>query len=260
MNIHPIRNDHDLERALARIDALWGSAAGTAEGDELDVLLDLVEHYEARHHPIPAGDPIDVIEYKLNELGISQRELGRRLGWGSGRVSEVLNRKRGLTLAMVQQLAEALHVDPALLVGVEKPQLPAERSIALDERAWTLICHAASQSNRDPTAWAIAMLQHAARSSIGAGPAAQQLGGAIPNPLSNDELRDLVASWVAGCRRDLFTGVGLRVVNELHEVDLSDPVDPVIAVRFSNTENIKSQVQHGPSNDNACAPAWEIRA
>lgn len=120
MNIQPIRTDDDLQRAFGRIDELWGATPGTAEGDELDVLVVLVEDYERRHHSLPAGDPVEIISYKLSELGWSGRELARRLGWSSGRVSEILSRKRGLTLAMVQQLATVLSIDPGILVGREQ--------------------------------------------------------------------------------------------------------------------------------------------
>jgi len=121
MTIRPIRNDDDLAAAFARVDALWGAASGTPEGDELDVWMTLIEAYERAHHALPPGDPIEVIAYKMGELGFSGRKLASLLGWGAGRVSEVLNRKRALTLAMVQQLAGVLGIDPSRLVGAEVP-------------------------------------------------------------------------------------------------------------------------------------------
>lgn len=129
MAIQPLRNDHDLRVALARIEALWGRPAGTPEGDELDDLLALVEHYEAQHHPLPPGDPIAVIGFKMKELGLSQRELARRLSWGSGRVSEVLNGQRDLTLRMVRDLARVLEVPVGLLVG--EPARPGFEDLCL---------------------------------------------------------------------------------------------------------------------------------
>ena len=120
MTIRPVRCRADLDAALARVEALWGAAPGTPEADELDVLLVLIEAYEAEHHAIPPGDPIEVIRYKLGELGISQNALAHKLGWTSGRVSEVLHRKRALTLAMVQDLAAELGVTAALLGGAER--------------------------------------------------------------------------------------------------------------------------------------------
>lgn len=119
MPIRPIRSSEDLDAALARAEALWDAAPGTPDGDELDVLLTLIEAYEAAHHAIPPGDPVEVLQYKLAELGLSQNALARRLGWSSGRVSEVLNRKRPLTLAMIRALAEALTLPPGALVGAE---------------------------------------------------------------------------------------------------------------------------------------------
>ncbi len=115
----PIRNDEDWDRALDLVDELWGAKAGTPEGDTLDIMLVLCEAYQESSHPMSPSDPIEVIEYKIRELGISQNRVAQRLGWSSGRLSEVINRKRGLTLAMVRQLATVLDISPALLVGEE---------------------------------------------------------------------------------------------------------------------------------------------
>ena len=117
MSPFPIRNDDDLARAFARIDALWSAEPGTPEADELDVFVTLVEAYESAHGSLPPGDPIAVLRYKLDELGISQRELGRRLGWSTGRVSEILNRRRPLTLPIIRQLARTLAIPAASLLG-----------------------------------------------------------------------------------------------------------------------------------------------
>ena len=117
MAIHPIRSDEDLTTALARIDELWGAEPGTSEGDELDLWATLIEAYESKHHALPPGDPVELIGYKMRELGVNQAELARMLGWPSGRISEVLNRKRPLTLAMIRQLAVVLESPSGLLVG-----------------------------------------------------------------------------------------------------------------------------------------------
>ena len=89
MAIRPIRTQEDLNTALARVDQLWGSPQNTPAGDELDVLLTLIEAYEAKNHEIPGGDPIELVRYKMVELKLTQNALAKRLGWTSGRVSEV---------------------------------------------------------------------------------------------------------------------------------------------------------------------------
>lgn len=118
MSAFLIRNDNDLARAHALVDELWDAAPGSEAANTLDVMSELIHLYEARHRArvLPAPDPGKLITFKLRELGWSQRELGRRLGWGSGRVSEVIAGKRALTLMMVRELSEVLGLDPAALV------------------------------------------------------------------------------------------------------------------------------------------------
>ena len=116
MHAFPIHTDADLHRAVRLIDSLWDVEVGTAEHDLLMVMAQLVESYEASVSTLPAADPRDLLRFKLKELGWSQRELGRRLGWGSGRVSEVLNGKRPLTLQMVKELSRELHLPAGALV------------------------------------------------------------------------------------------------------------------------------------------------
>lgn len=120
----PIRNDTDLARAVALIEELWDAEPGSPESDLREVMAALVDRYEAARSALPAGDPVELIRFKLRERRMSQRELGRALGWGAGRVSEVLSRKRPLTLAMVRQLARALEIPPGLLVHdlLEEPE------------------------------------------------------------------------------------------------------------------------------------------
>lgn len=109
MNIKPIRNDEDLAQALARIDQLWGSAIGTVEGDELEILALLVEKFEDEHFPIPICDPIEAIKFRMDQQGLTARDLEAYIG-PSGRVSEVLNHKRPLSLRMIKRLHEGLHI------------------------------------------------------------------------------------------------------------------------------------------------------
>jgi len=106
MHIRPIRTDADHRRALAEIEQLWGAADGTPEGDKLDVLVTLVETYEDRRWPLKRRrrfDPVDVLHYAIEELGHTQAELANILGSRS-RASEILSRRRPLTLDMIQKI------------------------------------------------------------------------------------------------------------------------------------------------------------
>lgn len=109
MKLKPIRSDRELNRALKRIDELWGAKPGTPKGDELDVLMLLVEKYEEEHFAIPASDPVEAIKFLMEQNGLSRKDLEPYIG-ASGRVSEVLNRKRNLTLPMIRRLHEGLKI------------------------------------------------------------------------------------------------------------------------------------------------------
>jgi HTH-type transcriptional regulator/antitoxin HigA len=118
MDIRPIRTDEDHRAALAAIEACWGTPEGTEEGDKLDVLLALVDIYEAKRWPIEIDgtfDPIDVLQYAIDELGHSQAELAELLGSRS-RASEVLSRRRALTVEMIHQIGEGWKIPADLLV------------------------------------------------------------------------------------------------------------------------------------------------
>ncbi len=115
MKLKPIRNDRDLHRALARIEELWGAKSGTARGDELDVLMLLVEKYEEDHFEIPASDPVEAIKFFMEQNGLSRKDLEPFIG-ASGRVSEVLNKKRELTLPMIKRLHRGLRIPYASLI------------------------------------------------------------------------------------------------------------------------------------------------
>ena len=109
MKLKPIRSDRELNRALKRIDELWGAKPDTPKGDELDVLMLLVEKYEDEHFAIPASDPVEAIKFLMEQKGLSRKDLEPYIG-ASGRVSEVLNRKRNLTLPMIKRLHEGLRI------------------------------------------------------------------------------------------------------------------------------------------------------
>jgi HTH-type transcriptional regulator/antitoxin HigA len=118
MEIRPIRTDKDHRAALAEIAACWGAAEGTEEGDRLDVLLALVEIYEAKRWPIDiedSFDPIDVLGYAIAELGHTQAELSEILRSRS-RASEILSRRRALTVDMIHKISEAWKIPADLLV------------------------------------------------------------------------------------------------------------------------------------------------
>lgn len=118
MNIKPIRNNEDLAAALVRMEHLWGAGVGTPEGDELEVLALLIEKYEDEHYPMPPSDPIEAIKFRMDQQGLTPRDLEPYIG-PSGRVSEVLNRKRPLSLRMIKRLHEGLHIPyESLLAGV----------------------------------------------------------------------------------------------------------------------------------------------
>jgi HTH-type transcriptional regulator/antitoxin HigA len=118
MNIRPIRTDEDHRRALAEIEKLWGARDGTSDGDKLDILVTLVETYEERRWPLKGRrrfDPVDVLHYAIDELGHTQAELGRILGSRS-RASEILARRRPLTLEMIQKITASWKIPADLLV------------------------------------------------------------------------------------------------------------------------------------------------
>jgi HTH-type transcriptional regulator/antitoxin HigA len=118
MDIQPIRTDEDHRAALAEIEACWGAPEGSEQGDRLDVLVALVESYEARRWPIESAerfDPVDVLHYAIDELGHTQTEFADLLGSRS-RASEILARRRALTVDMIHRISEAWKVPADLLV------------------------------------------------------------------------------------------------------------------------------------------------
>ncbi|GHT91697.1 transcriptional regulator [Betaproteobacteria bacterium] len=117
MNIKPIHNEEDLETAFARLDKLWGAAAGTQEGDELEILTVLVEKYEDEHHSMPPSDPIEAIKFRMDQQELTPRDLEPYIG-SSGRVSEVLNRRRKLSLSMIKRLHDGLRIPYENLLAV----------------------------------------------------------------------------------------------------------------------------------------------
>jgi HTH-type transcriptional regulator / antitoxin HigA len=118
MHIRPIRTDEDHRAALAEIEACWGAPEGSEAGDKLDVLVALVESYEARRWPIDVDanfDPVDVLHHAIDEFGHTQAELAELLGSRS-RASEILARRRALTVEMIHRISQAWKIPAGLLV------------------------------------------------------------------------------------------------------------------------------------------------
>lgn len=114
MHIRPIKSDADHEAALLRIEGLWGAEEGTDAGDELDVLVTLVEAYERERWPVAPLDPVVAIETAMAMNGHSRADLAALLG--QSRATEILGRKRALTLPMIRKIARAWHVPEKVLV------------------------------------------------------------------------------------------------------------------------------------------------
>lgn len=109
MNIKPIRNDDDLRAAFKRLEIVYQAQEETPEADEMEILVTLIEAYENKHFPIGAVDPVEAIKFRMEQQGLTQKDLEPFIG-SSGRVSEVLNHKRRLSLKMVKRLHDGLHI------------------------------------------------------------------------------------------------------------------------------------------------------
>ncbi len=116
MNIKPIKTEKDYMNSIRRVEALWGAKRDSSEGDELDLLITLVEAYEMKHYPIAPPDPIDAIKFRMEQLGMTRADMVKYLG-SQSRVSEILNRKRGLTLKMVKSLHKGLKIPAEILLA-----------------------------------------------------------------------------------------------------------------------------------------------
>lgn len=114
MQIRPIRTRADHRAALKEVERLWNAEPGTPEGDRVEVLVTLIEAYEAQHHPVPAPDPIAAIAFMMEQKRLSRKDLEPAIG-SRGRVSEVLTRKRPLTLPMVRALSKLLDIPTDVL-------------------------------------------------------------------------------------------------------------------------------------------------
>jgi HTH-type transcriptional regulator/antitoxin HigA len=124
MDIRPIRTEEDYDAAVAEIGRLWGAAVGTEDGDKLDILAMLVDRYEEARWPIEDNmDPIELLHFAIDELGHTQAELAELLGSRS-RASEVLNRKRALSIEMIRKINEVWKLPLELLIKPYALQQP----------------------------------------------------------------------------------------------------------------------------------------
>jgi HTH-type transcriptional regulator/antitoxin HigA len=115
MNIIPIKSKSDYQNALKRFEVIFDAAIGTPESDEADILGLMVDEYEKKHYPIETPDPIEAIKIRMEEMQLKQIDLVDAIG-GKSRVSEVLNRKRKLTVEMIRNLTTRLNLSPGLLI------------------------------------------------------------------------------------------------------------------------------------------------
>ncbi len=116
MIIKPIKTERDYQNALKQIEKLWDAKPNTAKGNRLEVLVTLVEAYEEKHYKIEPPDAIEAIKFRMEQLGLKQSDLAKYLG-GRSRASEVLNRKRKLSVDMMRSLRKHLDIPPESLFG-----------------------------------------------------------------------------------------------------------------------------------------------
>ena len=115
MTIKPIKTKKDYQAALDRLEVIFDAKPGAPEGDELEVLGILIDKYEQEHYPIDYPDPIEAIKFRMEQMGYSQNDLAKVVGLKS-RASEILNKKRKLTLEMVRQLHQAFGIPTDVLI------------------------------------------------------------------------------------------------------------------------------------------------
>ena len=115
MDLKPIKTDLDYRTALKRLEEIFDAKLGTPESDELDILGLMIDDYENKHYPIEAPDPIEAIKIRMEEMHLKQVDLIHEIG-GKSRVSEILNRKRRLTVDMIRKLGPRLNLSASLLI------------------------------------------------------------------------------------------------------------------------------------------------
>ena len=123
-DLKPIRSEADYDTALAEVERLWGAASGTPEGDRLDVLATLIDAYEAQHHPMDPPDPVEAIKFRMEQQGLSRKDLEPMIGTRT-RVAEVLNRRRSLSIGMIRRLHDTLGISAEVLIRPSRDEARA---------------------------------------------------------------------------------------------------------------------------------------
>jgi HTH-type transcriptional regulator/antitoxin HigA len=116
MHIKPIKTKEDYQMSLKRLEVIFDTPVGTVESDEADILGLMIDEYEKRHYPIESPDPIEAIKIRMEEMQLKQIDLIDAIG-GKSRVSEILNRKRKLTVEMIRKLTPRLNLSASLLIN-----------------------------------------------------------------------------------------------------------------------------------------------
>ena len=115
MKLKPIKSEQDYETALERLEVIFDALPGTEESDELEILGMLIEKYEKEHYPMDLPDPIEAIKFRMEQMGYTQNDLAEIIGLKS-RASEILNKKRKLSLEMIRTLTQKLHIPSEVLI------------------------------------------------------------------------------------------------------------------------------------------------
>lgn len=144
-DLRPIRTQADYEHSLAEVERLWGSKSGTPDGDRLDVLVTLIDRYESEHFPIDAPDPVEAIKFRMEQQGLTRRDLETLIGSRS-RVAEVLNRRRGLSLQMIRRIHDGLGIPAEILIRSSLPNSGGPGAAPADQKGNS---HSRSASNRN---------------------------------------------------------------------------------------------------------------
>ncbi|WP_339650740.1 transcriptional regulator [uncultured Salegentibacter sp.] len=116
MRIKPLKNEEDYEKALERLDVIFDAPTDSEEGDEAEIFSMMINNYENEHYPIDAPDPIEAIKIRMEEMNLKQKDLVGVIG-GKSRVSEILNKKKRLTVDMIRELEGILHISASVLVS-----------------------------------------------------------------------------------------------------------------------------------------------